>query len=89
MLTALILIALAVIGVVLVLLGVVAVGIRQEPRWTELSDVAPSPIAAMVRRLCGLHIGRATPSGVDADQQEESSTDAPSARTKATTYPRG
>jgi hypothetical protein len=54
MLTALTLVVLAVILLVLVLLGVVVVGIRQEPRNAELSDVAPSPIAASVRRLTGL-----------------------------------
>jgi len=88
MLTALTLIALTVIGVVLILLGVVVVGIRQEPPWTELNDVAPSPIAVMVRRLCGLHVRRPTPSGIGADRQEEGSADTPSTRTKATTYPR-
>lgn len=88
MLTVLTLIAPAVIGVVL-LLGFVVVGIRQEPSWTALSDVAPSPIAGMVRRLCGLHIRRPTPTGVADGQQEERSTRAPSRRMKTPTYPRG
>jgi hypothetical protein len=88
MLTVLTLIALTVIGVVL-LLGLVVVGIRQEPPWTELSDVAPTPIAVTVRRLCGLHIRRPTPTGVADDQQEEGSSRAPSTRMKTPTYPRG
>ena len=85
--TALTLIVLAVIGAVLILLGVVVVGIRQEQPWTELSDVAPCPIAVMVRRLCGLHIRRPTLTAVSADRQEEGSAETPSTRTKATTYP--
>jgi len=88
MLTVLALVALVIIGVVL-LLGFVVVGIRQEPPWTEFSDVAPSPIAVTVRNLCGLHIRRPTPTGAADDQQEELSARAPATRTKATTYPRG
>ena len=71
MLTALILIVLAAIALVLVLLAVVVVGIRQEPRGTELSDVAPSPIAVMVRRLLGLYVRRPTPTADRARGQEE------------------
>jgi hypothetical protein len=89
MLTALTLIVLAVMGVVLILLGVVAVGIRQEPPWTELSDVASSRIAVMARCLCGLHIRRPTPTVISAVRQEERSADTASTRTKATNYPRG
>ena len=61
MLTALILVVFAVIVLVLILLGVIVVGIRQEPRDAELSDVAPSPIAVLVRRLTGLYVRRPTP----------------------------
>ena len=88
MLTVLTLTALAVIGVVL-LLGFVVVGIRQEPPWTALSEVAPSPIAVTVRRLCGLHIRRSAPTGVADDQQQERSARAPSTGMKTPTYPRG
>jgi hypothetical protein len=54
MLTALILIVFAVVVLVLVLLVFVVVGIRQEPRNTEMSNVAPSLIAVVVRRMLGL-----------------------------------
>jgi hypothetical protein len=64
MLTALTLVVLAVILLVLVLLGVIVVGIRQEPRSAELSDIAPSPIAVLVRRLIGLYVRRPTPTAV-------------------------
>ena len=66
MLTALILIVLAAIALVLILLAVVVVGIRQEPRSAELSDVAPSPITGLVRRLTGLSVRRPTPTAVRA-----------------------
>jgi hypothetical protein len=85
MLTALTLVVLAVILLVLVLLGVVVVGIRQEPRSAELSDVAPSPIAVMVRRLTGLYVRRPTPTPVSTDRQEACSPDTPVTPTKATT----
>ena len=86
MLTVLTLTTLALIGVVL-LLGFVVIGIRQEPPWTALSNVAPSPVAVAVRRLCGLHIRRPTATRVADDQQQERS--APSTRMKTPTYPRG
>jgi hypothetical protein len=85
MLTLLTLIVLAGITLVLILLGVVVVGIRQEPPGTELSDVAPSPIAAMVRRMVGLSVRRPTPTAADADRQEEGSPGTRVTRTKATT----
>jgi hypothetical protein len=58
---ALIVVVLAAITLVLILLAVVVVGIRQEPRSAELSDVAPSPITGLVRRLTGLSVRRPTP----------------------------
>ena len=51
--TALILVIFTVVLLVLVLLAVVVVAIRQEPRDTEMSNVAPSLIAVVVRRLLG------------------------------------
>ena len=69
MLTALILIVLTAITLVLILLGVVVVGIRQEPRSAELSDAAPSPITGLVRRLTGLSVRRPTPNAVRAPHQ--------------------
>jgi hypothetical protein len=63
MLTALILVAFAVIVLVLVLilLAVIVVAIRQEPRDMEMSHVAPSLIAVMVRRLLGVYLRRPAP----------------------------
>ena len=87
MLTALILIVLAAIALVLILLAVIVVGIRQEPRSAELSDVAPSPIAVLSRRLTGLYVRRPTPSTVITDRQDAGSPDTPMTRTKATTLP--
>jgi hypothetical protein len=85
MLTALILIVLAAIALVLILLVVIVVGIRQEPRSAELSDVAPSPIAVLVRRLTGLYVRRSTPTAVCADEQDEGNPAGPVPQPKATT----
>jgi hypothetical protein len=84
MLTALTLVVLAVILLVLILLGVIVVGIRQEPRSAELSDVAPSPIAVLVRHLTGLYVRRPTPTAVRAPGQEEGNPAKPASRPKAT-----
>ena len=84
MLTTLILIVLAVIALVLILLAVIVVGIRQEPRSAELSDVAPSPIAVLVRRLTGLYVRRPTPAGRTRGQGEGNPA-GPAPRPKATT----
>jgi hypothetical protein len=69
MLTALILIVLAAIMLVLILLAVIVIGIQQEPRSAELSDVAPSPITGFVRRLTGLSVRRPTSTAVRAPEQ--------------------
>ena len=61
MLAALILVVIAAFALVLMLLAVVVVAIRQEPRDTEMSHVAPSLIAVMVRRLLGVYLRRPTP----------------------------
>ena len=68
MLTVLILVVFAVVALVLILLAVVVVAIRQEPRETEMSNVAPSLIAVVVRRLLGVYLRRPTP---PADSHEE------------------
>jgi len=70
MLSALISIVLAAIALVLILLVVIVVGIRHEPRSTELSHVAPSPFTASVRRMVGLYVRRPTSGAVNADRQE-------------------
>lgn len=61
MITVMILIVSAAAGLVLVLLGVVVVAIRQEPRDMEMSDVAPSLMAVAVRRMLGVYLRRPTP----------------------------
>jgi hypothetical protein len=63
MLTALILVVFVAIALILIMLAVVVVAIRQEPRDTEMSNVAPSLIAVMVRRLLGVYVRRPTPPG--------------------------
>ena len=75
MLTALILVVFAVVVLVLIVLAVVVVAIRQEPRDTEMSNVAPSLIAVMVRRLLGVYVRRPGPSADSTDWQEEWSPD--------------
>ena len=69
MLTALISSVVAAIVLVLVLLAVVIVGIRQEHCRAELSDVAPSPITGLVRRMTGLSVRRPIPTAVRAPEQ--------------------
>ena len=75
MLTALILVVFAVVMLVLVLLAVVVVAIRQEPRDTEMSNVAPSLTAVMVRRLLGVYVRRPTPPADSTERQDEWSPD--------------
>jgi hypothetical protein len=71
MLTAVILIVSTAVMLVLILLSVVVVAIRQEPRDTEMSNVAPSLVAVMVRRLLGVYLRRPTPPTNNADWHEE------------------
>jgi hypothetical protein len=85
MLTALILIVLTAIVLVLILLAVIVVGIRQEPRSAELSDVAPSPITGLVRRLTGLSVRRPTPTALGAPEQGEGNPTGPAPRPRTTT----
>ena len=70
MLTALILVVFAAVALVLILLAVVVVAIRQEPRDMEMSNVAPSLIAVMVRRLLGVYMRRPTSPGRQPMQGE-------------------
>jgi hypothetical protein len=49
-------------GLVLVVLALVAVGIRQEPSAQELASQAPSLLAKVARRLIGVHVRRLDPS---------------------------
>ena len=85
MVTALIVIVLGAITIVLILLAVVVAGIRQEPRSAELSDVAPSPITGLVRRLTGLSVRRPTPAAVRAPEQREGNPTGFATRSRTTT----
>ena len=67
MLTVLILIVFASVALVLIMLVVVLVAIRQEPRDAEMSNVAPSLIAVVVRRLLGVYLRRPTTPGDSTD----------------------
>ena len=83
MLTVLILVVFAVVVLVLILLVVVVVAIRQEPRDAEMSNVAPSLIAVVVRRLLGVYLRRPAP---PADSHKEWPT---TAWTETTSRPSG
>ncbi len=83
MLTALILIVFVAVALVLILLAVVVVAIRQEPRDTVMSNVAPSLIAVMVRRLLGVYVRRPTSPADSTDWQGESSPDMPPAAARS------
>ncbi len=85
MLTVLILIIFAIATLILIVLAVVVAAIRQEPRDTEISNMAPSLIAGMVRRLLGVYVRRPTPPADSTDWQEEWSPDMP--RTTARSRP--
>jgi hypothetical protein len=41
---------------VVLLLAIVVIGVRHEPQTEELSEQAPSLIAALVRRLLGVYV---------------------------------
>jgi hypothetical protein len=61
----------AALGVAVVTaLAFVVSAIRREPRGTEPGTWAPSPMAAMVRCLTGLHVRRPGPAH-DADSQPD------------------
>jgi len=83
MLTVLILVVLAAGALTLILLAVVVVAIRQEPRDTEMSKVAPSVIAVVVRRLLGVYVRRPTPPADSTDWHEEWSPDMPRATARS------
>ncbi len=54
--------AVAAMGLVLVVLAVVVVGIRLEPSAQELTRHAPSLMARLARRLLGVYVRRPDPS---------------------------
>ena len=57
----LLIVAAALGGAAVTTLAFVAAAIRREPRGTKPGTWAPSPMAAMVRRLTGLHVRRPDP----------------------------
>lgn len=61
MIVILLLVAAALAVVVLITLAFVVAAIQREPRSTEPGTWAPSPMAAMIRRLTGLHVRRSGP----------------------------
>ena len=83
MLTALILVVFAAVALVVILLAVVVVAIRQEPRDAEMSNVAPSLIAVLVRRLLGVHLRRPASPADRTDCQEEWLPDMPPATARS------
>ena len=68
MLTAVILIVSIAVALVLVMLAVIVVAIRQEPRDMEMSDVAPSLVAVVVRRMLGFYLRRHAPPVDDVEE---------------------
>ena len=44
-----------------ILLAIVVIGVRHEPQTEELSEQAPSLIAAFVRRLLGVYVRKPGP----------------------------
>jgi len=83
MFTALILVVFATIALILIMLAVVVFAIRQESRDTEMSNVAPSLIAFMVRRLLGVTVRRPTLPADNTDREEEWSPDLPPATARS------
>jgi hypothetical protein len=71
MLTALTVFVLATGVFVLLMLVVVVVAMRQEPRGTALGAMAPTPIAAKVRRVLGVGVRRPNIPSDATDRQEE------------------
>ena len=82
MFTALILVVFATIALILIMLAVVVFAIRQESRDTEMSNVAPSLIAFMVRRLLGVTVRRPTLPADSTEWEEEWSPDMPPATSR-------
>jgi hypothetical protein len=71
MLTALIMLVLATAAFVLIMLVVVVIAMRQEPADAELGPVAPTPMAAVVRRALGVGVRRRDALTDITSQQQE------------------
>ena len=70
---AILILAVAAMGLVLVVLAVVVVGTRQEPSAHELTRQAPSLIARLVRRLLGVYVRRPDPTVIPGKRRGEPS----------------
>lgn len=67
---------------ILLPLVIVVLGIRQEPPTEELSQQAPSLLAAFVRRLLGLHVRKPdSPPNLDQEAEDRTSHVLPCPRT--------
>lgn len=67
MLTALILLTIAVVALVPLLLAIVVAAIRSEPADERLCSRAPDPLSAIVRRLLGVYVRRPGDSGASRE----------------------
>jgi hypothetical protein len=65
---AILILAIAAMGLVLAVLAAVVVGIRQEPSSQELTGQAPRLIAKMTRRLVGVYVRRPDPCAIPEKQ---------------------
>jgi hypothetical protein len=65
MLAVLLLLAASIALIVVLLLVMVVTGIRQEPTAIELTSRAPRPMAALARRMLGVHVRRPDPAEID------------------------
>jgi hypothetical protein len=71
---AILILAVAAMGLVLVVFAAVVVGIRQEPSSQELTGQAPRLMARMTRRLVGVHVRRPDTCVIPDKQGEPSHT---------------
>jgi hypothetical protein len=67
MLTAIITLVSVAIALVVLLIAIVAAGIRREPPTAELASRAPSQLATAVRRLLGVYVSRTDQTATHAD----------------------
>lgn len=69
MLIAVIALVLALAVLAALLLVAVVVGIRSEPPQQELRTRAPGLVAALVRRMLGVYVGKPTKAAADEDRE--------------------
>lgn len=54
----------------LVVFVAVVVGIQSERHYREMTTKAPGPVAAIVRRLLGVHVSKPTDTATSDDREE-------------------